>query len=458
MAGVGWRLERMLERGTLSSTLQAYLTGVAVTSAPWLLTTTVLVTLRMLSRQEASGGLGRIELQIMIAYAVTLVLSAPVHVVISRYVADRLYQDRLDLVAEPLRQSLSVSMVAFLGIGAVAMLINGGSIMTMVLGTLLTAIVAGQWLLLGVGGGMSAPVGVLRAFAIGAVVSVLAAVAFERAAKLGALGYMFGFTFGQAIALLLMLVRILGDLPAQEGKAPAGAISGAFREYRLLALSAFFVHAAVWIDKLCTWLVVGPRAASLLASASSLAWFAVIPTFAWMYVRIETTFYRVFRSYFSGIDAGASLDELEASAHNIRREAGRLMRGAAMLQLIVLALGELAAPYLVAALELPPEQSLAVRLALIGASLQVLTLLGTLLLYYLDLRRDACIVAVTQLLAVAIATLFATAFGAPGALGAAIGSVLPALLALWTVRRVVSSLVPDTFQSQPFGGLGERGE
>ena len=29
MAGIGWKLERMLERDTLGSTLQAYLTGVA---------------------------------------------------------------------------------------------------------------------------------------------------------------------------------------------------------------------------------------------------------------------------------------------------------------------------------------------------------------------------------------------------------------------------------------------
>ena len=44
MAGIGWKLERMLERDSLSSTMQAYLTGVAVTSAPWVLTTAVLVT------------------------------------------------------------------------------------------------------------------------------------------------------------------------------------------------------------------------------------------------------------------------------------------------------------------------------------------------------------------------------------------------------------------------------
>ena len=60
MAGIGWKLERMLDKGTLSSTLQAYLTGVAVTSAPWLLTTAVLVTLRLLARGQVSVELSQV--------------------------------------------------------------------------------------------------------------------------------------------------------------------------------------------------------------------------------------------------------------------------------------------------------------------------------------------------------------------------------------------------------------
>ena len=42
MAGIGWKLQRLIDRGSLAGTIGAYLTGVAVTSAPWLLTTAVL--------------------------------------------------------------------------------------------------------------------------------------------------------------------------------------------------------------------------------------------------------------------------------------------------------------------------------------------------------------------------------------------------------------------------------
>jgi polysaccharide biosynthesis protein PelG len=250
-----------------------------------------------------------------------------------------------------------------------------------------------------------------------------------------------------------MLVRILQDLPAREAPVPPGALRGAFREYKLLALSALAVHAAVWIDKLCTWAFDGAAAARTLSTASALAWFAVIPAFAWIYVQVETAFYRVFRGYFGGIESGASLDQLEKSARSIRTEAARLVRGAIVIQFSVLSFALLGAPHLIAALDLPSTATLSVQLGLVGASLQVLTLLGMLLLYYLDLRREACIVAISELVSIAIATSGACILGVPAAVGAAVGALVPALLALWTVRRVVSSLVPDTFQSQPYGEL-----
>ena len=77
MAGIGWKLERLLDRDSLGSTLQAYLTGVAVTSAPWLLTTAVLVTLRALARGHVEAEFATVEHVITFVYAVTLVFSAP---------------------------------------------------------------------------------------------------------------------------------------------------------------------------------------------------------------------------------------------------------------------------------------------------------------------------------------------------------------------------------------------
>ena len=450
MAGIGWKLERLLERDSLTSTLQAYLTGVAVTSAPWLLTTAVLVTLRAMARRHADVEFTHVEQLVTIAYAVTLVLSAPVHVVVSRFTADRLYERKPDLVGAPLRRALVVTIVGFLAVGIATMLILRTPSELAVPGAVLTSVIAAQWLLLAVGGGMSSPGGVLVAFALGAAVSLLAALGLERAAGFGARGYLAGFTLGQGVALSGMLVQILRSLPAEEARVPRGSLRRAFREYRLLALSALAIYAAVWIDKLATFALRGSAAATLLASAAALAWFTLIPAFAWIYLQVETRFFRAFRGFFRGIDQGASLDELEASAAVVRDEAGRLFRGAAAVQAAMLGLGLLAAPHAVAVLGLPAGAVPALRLCLVAAALQVVPLLGLLLLYYLDLRREAFTVALVQLGCVGAATLTVLACGGPPALGAAVGSALPAAYALVIVRRAVIALVPHTFQSQPY--------
>lgn len=450
MAGIGWKLERMLERDTLGSTLQAYLTGVAVTSAPWLLTTAVLVTLRALARGNVAAELGQVEQVITFTYAITLVLSAPIHVVVSRFAADRLFERRLDLIAVPLRRALTLTLVVFLIAGVVTMGLMRPPLAIAVPGALLMAVIAAQWLLLSVGGGMSSPAGVLGAFGVGAAISVIAAIGLERAAGLGARGYLIGFTFGQACALIGMLHQILRSLPASESPVERGALRGALSDYRLLAMSAVAVQMAVWIDKIVVWASRGAAEASLLASATALAWFTVIPAFAWIYVQVETTFYTVFRRYYRGIESGAVLAELEDSAAAVRREADRLVRGAAVVQLVVTALAMLGAPYIIQALELPPTTVLSFRFAVLGASLQVITLLGLLLLYYLDLRREAVRVAFLEVATIGIATVIASTIEGGAALGAALGSIPPAAYAIVVVRRAVSRLVPDTFQSQPY--------
>ena len=103
----------MIDHGSLTGAIGAYLTGVAVTSAPWLLTTTVLMSLRVLARHQGATAFRSIEHLLTIIYALTVVLSAPVHVVVSRYTADRLYDRRLGSIPAPLRRALAGTLVGF---------------------------------------------------------------------------------------------------------------------------------------------------------------------------------------------------------------------------------------------------------------------------------------------------------------------------------------------------------
>ena len=118
---------------------------------------------------------------------------------------------------------------------------------------------------------------------------------------------------------------------------PAGADESArlwpaFVEYRLLALSAFAYYVSIWADKIVVYLVKGGDAAAFYAAIAAVAWFSVIPAFAWIYVQVETAFYQRFRSFYSELEAGASLRELKQHAELISTEAKRILRGAAAVQ------------------------------------------------------------------------------------------------------------------------------
>ena len=178
---------------------------------------------------------------------------------------------------------------------------------------------------------------------------------------------------------------------------PAGADESArlwpaFVEYRLLALSAFAYYVSIWADKVVVYIVKGGDAAAFYAAIAAVAWFSVIPAFAWIYVQVETAFYQRFRSFYAELEAGASLRELKQHAELISTEAKRILRGAAAVQVGATMLVIAAAPRIVAVVGLSPDATPLFRLAALGAGLQVFSLLEVLLLTYFDLRRDALMI------------------------------------------------------------------
>jgi uncharacterized membrane protein len=425
------------------------MTGVAATSAPWLLTTAVLVTLRVAARGQADAGFGVIEPIVTIVYAITIVLSAPVHVVVSRYAADRLYDRHLERIAAPLRRALALTLVGFGALAPVVMALCGVPLAVAVPGAFLFVVVGAQWLMLSVGSGMSSPGVVVRAFGVGAPLSVIGALTLQRGMHLGAAGYLYGFCVGQIATLALLLHAVLRALPERSDE--SARLGPAFVEYKLLAASSLAYHASIWLDKVVVWLCAGKAAAILYATASTLAWFSVIPSFAWIYVQVETGFYRRFRAFYGALLAGASLPELREESRRIGLETFRILRGAAIVQALVSVLAALAAPKILAALELPAEALLPFRLVVAGAALQILTLLGMLVLYYFDLRRDATVVSLALLVGNGVLTFLAWWGGLPPSVGYAASAAVACGIALMLVRRSLGSLLIDTFQSQPYG-------
>ncbi|HTB56437.1 MAG TPA: exopolysaccharide Pel transporter PelG [Polyangia bacterium] len=448
MAGIGWKLQRLIDRGSLAGTIGAYLTGVAVTSAPWLLTTAVLTSLRIVARRSGTD-FAVVERFLTLVYAFTVILSAPIHVVVSRYTADRLYDHHLEKIGAPLRRATAMTLVGFALIGLVLVILLKLPLALAVVGAPLTAIIGAQWLMLSVGGGMTSPMIVMRAFGIGAPLGLVSAWLLDTTFGFGAAGYLYGFAAGQLATLAILVQGVARAVPGDADE--AARLAPAFREYRLLALSALAYYVSIWADKIVVYLVQGGNAATFYAAIAAVAWFSVIPAFAWIYVQIETSFYRRFRTFYADIEIGAPLRRLQHGAEEISTEARRILRGAGVVQASASGIAIAAAPFLVHAVGLSPNATPLFRLNAIGAAAQMITLLEVLLLYYFDLRRDALVISAGLLCCTVALTLLALVLGWQPVIGYLLACLGTSMFGAVLVRRRLSTLVLDTFQSQPFG-------
>lgn len=447
MAGIGWRLEKLIDRDSLGGSIGALLTGVAVTSGPWLLTTLVLVLMRiaaMSSGDTVAAAEG--ERVITIVYATVIVLAAPVDIVLSRFASDRVYEGRRETIAAPLRRMVAACLVAFSAIGALAMLLCDVPRELALPGTILAGVVGGQWLLLSAAGGLSSPGIILRAFGAGAPISIIAAYVLARPDVLGPLGHLYGYGAGQLVTLTLLLWGTMRALPEEEDE--SARILPAFVTYWLLAAAALAFHAGLWVDKVVVYLEAGASAASAYAATAAVAWLSVVPACAFLFVAIETVFHRRFHAYYTALEQGASLPVLEGLARDVRVEVDRTLRGTAAVQACVTLVCVAATPWITRNLALSPGATLV--WLLVGAGLQVVAMATTLLLYYFDFRREALAGALVQLVGNG---LFTTLIGAPSdhvGAGYAVACALACVVALALLRRSMAGLLERTFQSQPY--------
>ena len=455
MAGIGWRLERLIHRG-ISGATAAYATGAAVMALPWVLTTAVLISLpAVIGRNRTDLATGAIVVNV--AYAVALLVAGPIQIVISRYAADRLYEGRIRAIAAPFSRGLAATLVICVVPAGITLIALGLPLRAALWGAALSAAVGAQWTALSVGNGLCSPTLVLGAVGAGSALSFLLVALLVAVAGLGLPEYLFGLISGQTLTLVILLVGIFRALP--EGADEKARLLPAFRDYAPLAGAGLAFNASLWVDKLVAWGLVGGETAALHAGASTIAWFSTIPCLAWIFVEVETTFHRRFRGFYSALEDGAPLAELRRGGRALVDEAARLLRGAASVQGGVTAFLLLAAEPLARWLGLTPGAVLPYRLLLVAAGAQALGLLGLILLYYFDLRREACLAATGLLLGVAACTVAASGSGLPPSVGTVLGCSLGAVLTWHRVFRGLDAVLKNTLLGQPFGAerRGNRG-
>jgi len=399
MAGIGFRLQRLLEEGSYSSTFRAYLYAAAIGSGPLVLSVASLALLGAAIRPFGGTANDLFFAAVTATYSASMILASAVQVVTVRKSADADYIGQRQAVWPVLERGLGVVVPAhliagcafyFWGIEAPPLFRAGG--------VFLSVMVGAMWLLAGLLSGLKNYRAVAASFAAGYVASFAGGWAGFRLAGEG--GLMAGFALGHAVLVIALLACIRRELPG--GRVDPLLAEGSLEGYRLLAIGGMVYSAGIWADKYLFWYLGEGRlhvngvlyAMPLHDQAVYLGFLSIIPGMAVFLLRFETEFATHYAEFFRRVTGRAPLAAIEESrAAMVGAVWGEILQivkyqGGFTLVLI------LTADRVMPVLGLGALQTGVFQIILVGSFLLVVFLSFLTVLYYLDEQLSALVACV----------------------------------------------------------------
>jgi len=330
---------------------------------------------------------------------VSLVLTGLLQLVFTRFVADRIFEKREDIVNANL-------------FGAIALTTGVSSLIALVLSFTLFDLsfsyellmsanfvtISNIWIVVIFVAGLKQFKLILYAFAAGYATTLVLSILLL---PYGLNGLLTGLLIGHAVLLFLMIGVVLPEAPIR------AQVRFDFLRLRLVFPSliaiGFLYNLGIWVDKFMFWLtpgtseaVIGPLRASLIYDLPIfLAYLSIIPGMAVFLLRIETDFAEAYEGFFAAVRGNASLPEIESlgtrMVASVREGLYQIVRVQGATVVVLYLLG----PTLVRWLGISEAYVHLYYINLVGVAAQVLMLAVLNVLFYLDKLRDALILTAT---------------------------------------------------------------
>jgi polysaccharide biosynthesis protein PelG len=374
----------------------AYASAAIISAGPWMISIISLMLLTWLLHQTLDGDLIRLfTASVTHAYAFALVLTGPLQLLLTRYIADQLALKKRERVFPSFCGGLIVTTI-------VAALFGSWFFIKMVPAPTWEFQAAAAALFVYVACIFIASVylSVLReyqriveAFLIGYAAGVVAALLLSRSH--GVTGAMVGLLLGHLVLFLILTFHIRRELGRGEGS-PFAFFKAAIRMPDLLLIGLFY-NLGIWIDKFLFWWFSDSRiqvsgalhVAPDYDLAIYLSLLSIVPGMAVFIMEVETGFAERFHAYFDAVNGGRPLADIIAAKRQIilslRSGFTRLLKVQGITTLLLVAsAGKLTQWFHVSFLQLG-----IFRITLFGAFMLMAFLAMLTVLFYFNDRRGA---------------------------------------------------------------------
>lgn len=394
MAGIGFVLKRLANRDDLLGVLGAFSHGIIAAVGPWLFTVVALAGIVLLfpGAYNQEDVLNFREV-IVYNFSTTLMLSGPVYLVVTRYLADSIHRQRVVLAPTALLQSLALLTAILVPFGLwfyFSFIQLSFPFRLMAYGNLI--LTGATWLLGVFVLALKDYMSVSRTFFIGMVIAFVGAQIFK--GDYGGLGMLVGFSIGQAYILFGLVAKIFAEYPYKI--ATPTKLHLYYRRYWQMIFAGFFYNAAIWADKWIMWffapestvLESGFRFFSFYDNAMFLALLSIMPAIGLFIFSVETNFFVRYQRFYYDILEHKTLSVIRENHMKLIRSIKESARNFIVLQGSVTLLAILLAVTIFEVFDIPFLELGIFRIATLGAFFHALMLFAAIILSYFDCRKE----------------------------------------------------------------------
>nr|WP_295937738.1 exopolysaccharide Pel transporter PelG [uncultured Acidovorax sp.] len=457
MAGIGFELRRMLRKNTLVHLIQAYAYAGVIGSGPWVFSIVGILLVGIFSASVVIPSHLVTQFQTSVTYLVagSLILTGLVQLAFTRFVSDRLFEKRRDLILPNLHGLLLVVLLTAGLIGTVALFVvlPGEGLLYRLLMLAGFVIMCGVWVVTILLSGMKRYKVIVALFALAYLLIVGVALLLRPWGLEGLLG---GFVIGNYVLLAGMWVLIVREFNPH---GPLIAFDFARRSllYPSLMMIGLLYNLGVWADKFMFWYfpptsdaIVGHLRASLIYDLPVfLAYLSIIPGMAVFLVRIETDFVEYYDKFYDAVRSGGSLEYIESMRDEMVYSIQQGLAEIGKIQTLAILVTMVAGPSVLSALGISQLYLPLLHVQTVGAGLQVGLMAILNVFFYLDQRRIVLLLCLEfVLLNVVLTGLTLWTGAALYGYGFALATLITLCTGLLLLSRQLGRLEYETFMLQ----------
>lgn len=457
MAGIGFRLKKMLSEETFTGLIKGYLFSTVMSSGPWLISVVCLSLLGILSAATiGSSDMDLFGVTVVYVYVGTLMLTGIFQPLITRLMADELYSRNRENIA-----SMFVSVICF----TVLLLFIVGFLFIAfaplpghykLSAVILFVVVGCIWQLMIFLSASSDYKTITGGFLMGSVLGVAAG--FWGGHFFGLAGYLNGFILGQSFIFFILCYKVMEDYKVVISFNWNFLTSMKF--FPELAFIGALSYLGTWVDKFIFWWGGTGKQITYLFyvypeydASMFLAFLTTVPAMAHFLIVIETNFYIKYKKYYDTITKKAPLHVIEEKKRDIVTNLIDSFYNLCKIQIFITLVVIYFAPQILGLLNFPLEHISIFQTAVWGVSFYSLIMMICIVLLYFDLRKPVLFIYVSLVVLNAVFTVITLFLGKSWhGVGYSSACLVTAVIAFFVLVYHLKNLEYITFINQPVAG------